>query len=179
MAPRTINTFPSSDTAFRRAVDRVVRESAPASPDELADRLRPLYPRVAVLQRDLEADRDAYYVFRDGGFSRRSAERWWENAGVACVCVSVETGRLTRVTDAWASLMGGQSQELVGRHFTDFVLPEARAAALGMFEAVAGDREVTTTALVMRVDGASEMVELHAARRDGEIEVHYRPVRGS
>jgi hypothetical protein len=179
MAAKTFNTFPSSDGAFRRAVDRVVDRETPASPDDLVDRLRPLYPRVAVFERDLDADRDAYYVFRDGGFSPAAGERWWEQPGVPCVSVSVDTGLLTSVTDAWAELMHGDPAELVGHHFSEFVLPEARAVADGMFEAAAADRDVTSTALVLRADGTTIGIEFHAARRDGEIEVYYRALEAA
>jgi hypothetical protein len=71
--------------------------------------------------------------------------------------------------------MRAQESDLVGRHFLDFVLPEARAAAHAMFEAVMHEREVRSEATVVRTDGTSLLIEFRAAQREGEIEVCYRP----
>ena len=38
------------------------------------------------------------------------------------------------------------------------------------------DREVSTEALVRRADGTTLRIELHASRRNGAIDVRYRPV---
>ena len=64
----------------------------------------------------------------------------------------------------------------VGRHFVDFVQPEARAAAQAMFEAVSQFREVRSEALVRRPDGSTLAIEFRAIRTDGDIEVCYRPL---
>jgi hypothetical protein len=58
------------------------------------------------------------------------------------------------------------------------VLPEARAAAQAMFEVVTEEREVRSEALVLRPDGSTVAIEFRAIRRNGDIEVAYRPLDG-
>lgn len=161
---------------LRRVVDRVTERDAPDSAADLADRLRPLYPRIAVFERQLSGERAQFYVYRDGRYEPERRETWWVAPGVPCVHVSAETGALTSVTGAWAELMRADESQLVGRNFVDFVLPEARAAALAMFEAVSQFHDVRSEALVRRPDGSTIPFEFHAARRDDEIELCYRPL---
>ena len=173
---RIVNTIPSKDAALRRVVDRVTASGEQETPADLAASLRPLYPRVAVFERQLSGEHPHLYVYRDGRYEPEDREPWWEASGVACVHVDGATGRLLRVTGAWAELMRASADELVGRHFVDFVLPEARPAAQAMFEAVSEEREVRSEALVARPDGTTLPIEFRAIRRDGEIEVCYRPL---
>ena len=175
---RIVNTIPSQDAALRRVVDLVTAQGEGGTAADVAASLRPLYPRVAVFERQLSGERPQLYVYRDGRYEPENRERWWEAAGVACVHVDGATGRLVRVTGSWAELMRASAEELVGRHFVDFVLPEARAAAQAMFQAVSEEREVRSEALVARPDGTTLPIEFRAIRRDGEIEVCYRPLQG-
>jgi PAS domain S-box-containing protein len=176
MHTRSVSTFPSSDRAFRRVVARVGAEAASTSTDEVVRRLRPLFPRVAVFEQHLTGEPPRLYVFRDGRYEITGPERWWEDPGVACVCLDVDTGRLTDASSAYAALMGADRQELIGRHYSDFIQPEAREAAAAMFESLVEDREVSTEALVRRVDGTTLRIELHAFRKDGVIDVRYRAI---
>lgn len=169
-----VTTFPSSDGAFRRAVERVRVDAPDHAKDELARRLRPMFPRVAVFERELAGEPPLLYVFRDGRFETEPDDRWWDAADVARVRLSASTGRLTMVSPAYAAIIGGTPDELVGRHYLDFVEPEAFDAAQAMFDALANDREVTTEALIRRVDGSPIRIQLHAARQDGDIDVRYR-----
>jgi PAS domain S-box-containing protein len=175
---RVVNTIPSKDAALRRVVDRVTSTGEQGTAADLAASLRSLYPRVAVFERQLRGERPQLYVYRDGRYEPETRDPWWEAPGVPCVHVDGATGRLVRVTGAWAELMRAPADELVGRHFVDFVLPEARAAAQAMFEAVSEEREVRSEALVARPDGSTLPIEFRAIRRDGEIEVCYRPLQG-
>jgi len=142
--------------------------------DALAARLRPLYPKIAVFERQLSGERAQFYVYRDGRYEPERRDPWWEQPGVPRVLVATMNGQLTSVSGEWAALMHAEPAELVGRHFVDFVLPEARDAALAMFDAVRHFREVRSEALVRRPDGSTLPIEFRAARRDGEIEVSYR-----
>jgi PAS domain S-box-containing protein len=169
-----VNTIPSNDVVLRRVVDRVTEADQPDTAADLAARLRPLYPRIAVFERQLSGERAQFYVYRDGRYEPERGEGWWEQPGVPWVHVSAATGELTAVSDAWAELMRSESTRLLGRNFVDFVLPEARAAAQAMFEAVSQFREVRSEALVQRPDGSTLPIEFRAARKDGEIEVFYR-----
>jgi len=168
-----VTTFPSSDGALRRAVDRLMRQGEPVR-DALARGLKPLFPRVAVFERDLTGERPQLYVFRDGHYEADSEDRWWEEDGVACVCLSAATGRLTKVSPEYAAIIGAPPDQLLGRHYLEFVEREAVEAARGMFDALAGEREVTTEAVIRRVDGTPVRIQLHAAREGPEIDVRYR-----
>ena len=169
-----VTTFPSSDGAFRRAVERVSGAVKKPAKDELARRLKPLFPRVAIFERELAGEPPQLYVFRDGRYEAAPDDRWWEADGVASVCLDAATGRLTHVSPAYAAIMGAPLGDLVGRHYLEFVEPEAIDAAGAMFEALAADREVLTEAVIRRVDGTLIRIQLHAEREDGEIDVRYR-----
>ena len=169
-----VTTFPSSDGAFRRAVELVTARATKSAKDELARRLKPLFPRVAVFERSLAGEPPQLYVFRDGRFEVDLDDRWWEAEGVACVCLSASTGRLTYVSPEYAAILGADPDDLIGHHYLEFVLPEAVEAAGAMFDALANDREVQTEAVIRRVDGSPVRIQLHAVRQDGEIDVRYR-----
>lgn len=163
---------------LRRVVQRLTAESPPDTADDLATRLRPLYPRIAVFERQLSGERALFYVYRDGRYEPEHPGAWWEAPGTPCVHVSLETGRLTAVSGSYAKLMHADEAELVGRHFLDMVLPEARAAAQALFEVVGETNEVRSEALVQRPDGTTVPIEFRAIRGDGdgEVEVYYRPL---
>ena len=173
---RVVNTIPSHDVVLRRVVDRVTSSTPPRSADELAASLRPLYPRIAVFEDQLSGERGRFYVYRDGRYEPETGGEWWEAPGTPCVRLSGETGRLTSVTRSWATLMHTEAGELVGRHFLDFVLPEARPAAAALFDALADELEVRSEALVVRPDGSTIFIEFRAARTEGDVEVCYRPI---
>lgn len=171
-----VNTIPSNDVVLRRVVDRVTEADQPGTAADLAARLRPLYPRIAVFERQLSGERAQFYVYRDGRYEPERRDEWWEQPGVPCVHVSASTGELTAVSGEWAALMRATPTDLVGRHFVDFVLPDARAAAQAMFEAVSQSQQVRSEALVQRPDGSTLAIEFRAAQRNGDIEVCYRPL---
>ena len=179
LAGRVVNTIPSHDVVLRRVVERVQADSPPESADDLAARLRPLYPRIAVFERQLSGERAQYYVYRDGRYEPEHSAAWWQQPGTPCVHVSATTGLLTAVSGSYAAMMRAEEQELLGRHFLDMVLPEARAAAQAMFDVLSVEREVRSEALVVRPDGSTVAIEFRAIRRNGDIEVSYRPLEAS
>jgi hypothetical protein len=171
-----IDTFPTGDQAFRRAARCLAAGGHPVSAAELAARLRPLFPRVAVFERQLSGEARRFYAYRDGHYEVSRPERWWQAPHWPRVRVSVETGRLTAVSDESSPVMDMHLPQLVGRHVNEFVQPAAARVAAAMFEALVEEREVLSQALVIRPDGGELLIEFHAARQDGEIEVIYRPV---
>jgi hypothetical protein len=175
MAPiqRTVNTIPSHDAVLRRVVERVAGTTSFQSAQQLADLLRPIYPRVAVFERQLSGETPHLYVYRDGRYEPERGA-WWNAANVPCVRVSAASGVLTSVSGPWASLVRADEHALVGRHYTEFVQPEARAAALAMFEVLNEEGEVRSEAVVVRADGSPVPIEFRAVMIDGEIEVCYR-----
>lgn len=174
MFRRFVTTIPSTDRAFERAVQKVLEGTDNPTPDQIEAGLRPLFPRVAVFERVLSGEREHVYAYRDGRYQQRDARRWWDESNVACVCVDTSTGQLTHVSKAWAELMHTEPEGVVGRHFTDFVLPEARQAAQGMFEAVMDGGEIDTEALLVRPDGSTVTIQIHASRVKDEIDIRYR-----
>ena len=173
---RIINTIPSHDVVLRRVVDQVTAKAPPSSAADLAERLRPLFPRIAVFERQLSGERPHLYVYRDGRYEPERQDPWWLEPNVPCVHIDRATGTLTAVTSAWAELLDVEPPQLVGRHYLDFVLPEARTAATTMFEVVAGEREVRSEATLLRPDGTTLAIEFRALRTEGDIEVCYRPL---
>lgn len=163
---------------LRRVVERLNAESEPASAAELASRLRPIYPRIAVFERQLSGERAQFYVYRGGRYEPDRTDPWWEEPGAPRARVSESTGRITAVTGEYAELMRASEGDLVGRHFVELVLPEAQVAAETMFEVVTEEREVRSEALVVRRDGSTLPIAFRAIRRDGEVEVWYRPLEG-
>jgi hypothetical protein len=173
---KIVNTIPSHDVALRGVVDSITDRDQPDTAAELADRLRPLYPRIAVFERQLSGERAQFYVYRDGRYEPERHETWWDEPGFPSARVSAATGALTAVNDELAVMLRADVGDLLGRNVVDFVLPEARSAALAMFEAVRRFREVHSEALLRRPDGSTIAIEFRAVRRDGEIEVFYRPL---
>jgi hypothetical protein len=151
-----------------------VRQKPDAPADELVEDLRLLYPRVAIFQRQLSNELPAYYAYRDGRFEPEHDEPWWTHPGVAVVTVSTATGLITDVSDSWAEFMRGDPALLTGRHFTEFLLPEARDAGIGLFEAVIEAGEVRSEALVQRADATTVPIEFRATLHGDVIEVAYR-----
>jgi hypothetical protein len=171
-----VNTIPSNDLVLRRVVDRVTEREQPDTAADLAASLRPLYPKIAVFERQLSGERAQFYVYRDGRYEPERRDEWWAAPGVPCIRISAATGKLTSVSGEWARLMRANAADLMGRHFVDFVVPQARLAAAAMFEAVSQFREVRSEALVQRPDDSTLPIEFRAVRRDDEIEVCYRPL---
>jgi PAS domain-containing protein len=177
MPSRLVNTIPSHDLVLRRVVDRVTKEVPPDTSAELAERLRSLYPRIAVVERQLSGERSLLYVYRDGRYMPDAPEQWWTGEGIASIRLSRDTSTLTFVSPEWASLMGAPDRDLVGRPFLDFVLPEAEVGARALLETVAGEREARSEVLVRRPDGSTLGLEFHATHPDDEVEVCFRPLQ--
>jgi PAS domain-containing protein len=172
--PFDTRAMPSSDVAFRQVVDRLLGESE--SPADLLARLRTLYPKADLAERGLEDEPRIFYVYRDGRFELPTAERWWLDEEVARVSISVETGQLVRVNDEWSHLMGDTPQRLVGRHYSDFVLPEARAAVSVLFDTLVTEGTAHSEALLQRPDGSLVAIEFWGVREGDRIHVAYRPL---
>jgi hypothetical protein len=171
-----LSTAPSSDLVFRRVVEWTIDEHGLSSPEEITAALRPVFPRVTVLERQTETDEPQLFAYRDGQVQARADGRWWEAEGVAVHRISQDTGRLTYVTPAWAKLMLTDVESLVGRHFTDFVTPVMRPLARVLFRLLRERHEIETQAAVQRPDGSSIAIQIHAMCGNDEVEVHTRPL---
>lgn len=175
---RVVHTIPSHDVVLRRVVDRVTVEARARTPEELAERLRPLYPQIAVFEGQLSGDRPYLYVYRDGRYEPESGEAWWAATNAAWVRVSVRTGKVVAASASWASLMRADLHSLPGRDYPDFIPPAAQAVEKAMFEALRDEEEVHSRALAVRQDGTTLSIEFRAIRLNGDVDVFYRPLAG-
>jgi hypothetical protein len=167
-----VSTIPSGDRAFRRAVEVATDDEPAPSPEDLAARLRPLYPRIAVFERALSGEEPGFYAYRDGSYHQDAVETWWARPETLHARISVRTGQITALNSD-GELTGCPREELLDREFTEFVAPSARVIARALFElAIRG--EVRSRALVLRPDGGTVLVDFRAIRNGTEIEVAYR-----
>jgi hypothetical protein len=171
-----VTTFPSHDLVFRRAVEHVLRADRDLDPLDVETTLRLIYPRVALVARQISGDQDRFYAYRDGRIVPEADEDWWTLPDTARVTVSAETGRLKSVTDACADLSLDSRSRLEDIHFTDLLLPSARDLGRTLFEAVARGGEVRSQAVVQGRDGSPLAIEFRAVRNGDEVEVAYRPL---
>jgi PAS domain S-box-containing protein len=167
-------TIPSTDVTFRRAVDHAIGTSTTS--DDLADRLRPLYPRVHVVDRSLSGEPHAVYVYRDGAFVPPDTTRWWEAADTAAVTISTTTGMIVDANERVGRVFGARPEDIVGRSLTDFVPPDALETARTVFATILEVGEARSSVRLRRHDGSDALVEFRAALvRDG-VRVWYQPV---
>lgn len=172
---RLVNTIPSHDGILRRVVDRIARDLTPPTPSQLAARLRPLYPKVAVFERQLSGEPKQVYVYRDGRFEPDVGDDWWRAPDVPQVRIRQSSGLLTSANPSFAQLLGVPSSSLVGRTFLDLVRHDAQPAATAMLEALGEEDEARSEVAMVHVDGATLLLELRAIKRDGEVDLWFRP----
>lgn len=169
-----VTTVPSSDLAFARAVEVVLAALPRPSVAALQESLRSIYPNVAVFERQLSGEQDVYYVYRDGTFVRDVVERWWTEPDAAWSQYSAADGRLLDASPEWVALMGGRREDFIGRHYTEWVHPNARLAAATFHVTVLELGEIHSEGLVRRADGADLMIEFYGVLIGDTIHVWYR-----
>jgi PAS domain-containing protein len=159
-------TIPTTDTAFRRHVDRLRASTSLDSPEELQARLRRLFPRAVVRRRDLSGEPPAWYVYREGSWRSAMTGSWWEEAGLPSVDVSRE-GWIDGANATALDLLGIHASDLGARHFTDFVAPGSLEDSMSLFQIVDEGHELTATALLKPTSGDVVAIDIHAWR-EGE-----------
>jgi PAS domain-containing protein len=161
-----IITIPTTDTAFRRHVDRLRARTSLDSPEELEARLRRLFPRAVVRQRDLSGEPPAWYVYRDGSWHSDLTGSWWEETGLPSIDVS-RAGWIDGANATAVDLLGIHASDLGTRHFTDFVAPGGLEDSIALFRIVDEGHELTATALLKPTSGDVVAIDIHAWR-EGE-----------
>ena len=158
--------------AFRRAVEQAIGVAATSG--DLADRLRPLYPRVQVVERGLSGEPLSVYVYRDGGFMPPDSTRWWEAPETAAVTISTVDGTILDANDRVGRIFGARPEEIVGRSLGDFVPPDALETARTVFATILEVGEARSVVRLRRHDGSDALVEFRAALVRGGVRVWYR-----
>ena len=173
MDPTTeLRPMPSSDRGFARAARALVMGST--SPADLETRLRSLYPRTVVRERALANEPRVLYIYRDGRYQREGRDPWWQAGGLATASIDLRTGTIVKASQEWAALLGDGVDAIAGRPYTDFLLPEARDAASAVIQVLAETGEITSEALMRRIDGTTMAFQFHATLKEGRIDVVYR-----
>jgi PAS domain-containing protein len=148
---------------------------AAESPADLVDRLRPLYPDVAVSERLLSGEPTVFYVYRDGSFAASPSDEWWREPGVGYAELDAETGTFKLLNDELTGLLGINAADLVGHKYTDLLLPEARPTADELWRSVLELANVRSEVLVRTARGETLLLEFRAVRQGDVVGVHYRP----
>ena len=164
-----LKTIPSIDTAFREQVERVRRRHAPPTPQALEARLRRLFPRVVVVERQLSGEPPSWYVYRDGRWAPSSTSAWWTQPDLPRVVSSLD-GWIIEANPAARALLNLPESEVGSRHFTDFVAPGSLEDAEGLHRVISEGHELVATVLMRPAEGevlACDMV----ARREGDRHV--------
>jgi PAS domain-containing protein len=167
LGPRLI-TIPSSDRAFREHVRNVRTTASPDTPEELERRLRQIFPRAVVRDRNLSGEEPAWYIYRDGQWRPTTSGAWWTDKAVARVVVSRE-GWLMSANPTAAGLLGVAPEQVQIHHFTDFVVPGTLEDSISLFRIIDQGSDLDATVLLRPTTGDVIAVDLHATRRGDEI----------
>ena len=167
----SITTIPSSDTAFRAHVLRIA--SGPQRADHLEARLRRIFPRVVVRERELSGEGPVWYVYRDGAWRPPADGQWWQADGLPCVVVSAN-GWITEANPGASTLLGLGDAEAGATHFTDLIPPGTLDDALALFKLVEAGHDLTATILLRPTSGDVIAVDIHASRQGTGIEGRLR-----
>jgi len=150
--------FPATDETFCDLASRALaRAGRGATPEGLADVLRPTFPRVVVRAQDPSAAHgfDArWYAYRDGRLGTRSSETWWDDDRLPRVVID-ETNRYTEANDAACALFGMPAGTLVGRSWEEFASPAAAEAAEDLRQSLQSMGHGDSTFHLTRADGSS------------------------
>ena len=155
-----LRIIPSSDAAFRQHVEGLTARHAFATADDLAARLRALFPRVLVRASEVSGQHNVWYVYRDGVWSS-SEPSWW---------VDDHTPRVVVTKDGWIEEANAPARAILGlapadpmpRFFTDFAVPGTLQDAIDLFAVVADGHELVATTLLRPTSGEVIACDLRA-----------------
>jgi PAS domain-containing protein len=161
--------IPSDDAAFRRHVERLTARQRFATPDELASRLRRIFPRVVVRASEVSGQGHVWYVYRDGVWRADADGEWWAERRTPRVVVTLD-GWLEEANAPARALLGLAPDDPMPRHFTDFVAPGTLQDASDLFAVVAAGHELSATTVVRPSTGDVIACDLRAWIEDGRIQ---------
>jgi PAS domain-containing protein len=165
--PPILRTIPSDDEGFREHVLTLAARISPQRPYDLGSRLRRLFPRVLVRERQLSGEPLTWYVYRDGAWTHAPDPQWWLAPNVPRMAASLDGW----INEANASMRGllGLPDDFGARHFTDFVAPGTLEDATQLFDVIVRGSPVTATILAKPADGNVIACETHAERQGDEM----------
>ncbi len=161
--------IPSSDTAFQRHVERVAARHRPRAASEFEARLRRLYPRVLVRERELSGEAPGWYVYRDGRWLPQEAP-WWTAEDLPRLVMSVD-GWITDANAGARSLLGMGGDDLGTWHFSDFVPHGSAEDAQSLFEIIRDGHELAATILIQPHGAEPIALDLRTAHSRGRLTV--------
>jgi PAS domain-containing protein len=171
--PGSILTIPSSDAAFAEHVQALSRRYSRASAAEFEQRLRNVFPRVAVRERSLSGEPPAWYVYRDGRWRPPTDGPWWVEPRIPRLVVS-DDGWIVEASRTASDLLGIEDSGPLPHHFTDFVVPGALEESLALHELVKQVGEFEATVLLRPLSGEVIAVDIHVAREGEDLVARIR-----
>jgi PAS domain-containing protein len=126
--PTGVDFVPATDVAFRSYAQRAIERMPEATPEELAIRLRRLYPHASV---GLTGDR--WIVRRDHADLDGHADPWWRAAGLPRVRYDAQA----LILDANSAAEAFFGRPMVGHHWQEFVTPGSSDQVAVMLEILA------------------------------------------
>jgi PAS domain-containing protein len=169
----SVRIIPSNDSAFRRHVERIAVRHPFETANELAVRLRALFPRVVVRASEVSGQEDVWYVYRDGVWQSGADPRWWADERTPRVSVTFE-GWIEEANAPARAILGLGPSDAMPRFFTDFVAPGTLQDATELFSVVAAGHELSATTLIQPSGGEVIACDLRAWSEDGRIHGAFR-----
>jgi PAS domain-containing protein len=163
-----ILTIPSSDAGFKHHIENALKASGDATPEAFETRLRRVFPRAVVRQREISGEAPAWYVYRDGGWRASMTGSWWEQPGLPRVGVSRD-GWLSEANSTALGLLGVGRDDIGQRHFSEFVAPGTLDDSIELFRIVAAGNDLTATVVLRPAGGDVVAIDLHAWREGDSI----------
>ncbi|MEO7665248.1 MAG: PAS domain-containing protein, partial [Candidatus Limnocylindrales bacterium] len=143
--------------------------------EQLASKLRPIYPEIAVSERLISGEPRAVYVYRDGSLRPEDRERWWTEPGTPSVSIDLKSGHIESANDGWARVVDAGHDTVVGRPYSDFLMPEAAQLSRTMLAILRETGEARSSVVVRRDDGRHRTYDFRATLTDDLATVWFRP----
>ncbi len=170
-------TLPSSDAAFAAVVHGTIDDEDVESPEDLMERLRPLYPRIALSVRTLSGEAGpTWYIYRDGRYTPTDQTRWWADPETPAFTAG-RNGIVTSCDARAAELLGGPIEEIIGASVVDLVDRDGGAAARRLL-AYLLEHGVVETVIAITVDGRRRLLDGRAWVDGDRIEIRIRALGG-
>jgi hypothetical protein len=164
-----LTTQPADDVVFARYAADALQTIEDPTPDELAVRLRRLYPHAQVATNG-----GGWLVQRDRAAAIASPSEWWHDRTLPKVTYD-ERGLILQANDAALGLI---NPELVGRHWHDFVTPGSTEQVNAVIEMITKAGWAVSRFRMPSADGS--LIEFDSYTRvDGDVLTSViRPVSG-